>query len=168
MAGVIFSAGYQSFSVSQIIYAGPVFAIPAERQRNNNTYTFRLLTTVGYSYCDFKSEEDAEKARDVLENMLSSVKPELFHHAKETVDPRAVVSFGNSITLKTPQGPCTHAVILTMRTADPDNGRLWLLFTSEESAREATQELYRVIHAAVGATKLKAALAEDPALCGGA
>ncbi len=148
MSTVIFAAGFQSYNVSQIIYAGQVVEIPEERRKSENTHSFKVITTIGSSFCYFRSSDAAWKARGALGAMLDTLKPNLFRYRREVIDPRAVVTFGKVFELKTPVNDFTHAFVVNLRTADADHGKVWLRFKSEESAGKAIRALYASIHAA--------------------
>jgi hypothetical protein len=162
MDTVVFSAGFTSYNINHIIYAGPAGRVPEDRRTNAVTHSFKIITSLGVAYCGYKSEEDARQARERLENMLESHKKALFRHGFETLDPRAIVSFGSTLQLKKPQRDRTHAIIVTMRSCDQQKNAVWLLFKSEESARAALRGLYGVMKAANEAAWLKPSGAHEP------
>ena len=60
MKSVVFNAGSESFKVTNVVYAGPVTEIPEEKRRNNSTHSFRMVTTLGATYCYYKSFKTAK------------------------------------------------------------------------------------------------------------
>jgi hypothetical protein len=155
MSSAVFTTGNEAYHVANIVYAGPVAEIPAERRRNGSTHSFKVTTTVGTNYCYYKDAEAARKARGALTGMLDAVKTTAFRHGNEFVDPKNVVSFGNVLQFKKPQDDLTHAFVITLQTADEKNRELWMRYKSEDHARKGRRALWAVVHAVNGLSKPK-------------
>jgi hypothetical protein len=158
MSSAVFTTGNEAYHVANIVYAGPVGEIPAERRRNGSTHSFKVLTTVGATFCYYKDAEAARKARGALTGMLETLKPNAFRHGNEYVDPQKVVSFGNVLQFKKPQDDLTHAFVITLQTADEKNREVWMRFKSEDHARKGRRALWAIVHAVNGLSKPK----DDP------
>jgi hypothetical protein len=121
-----------------------------------------MITTRKSVFSHYKSLENGIKARGFLVGMLEEAKPSMYKHGFELLDPAAVVSFGNVITLKTPQGEYTHAVCVTLDTAEEKYNKVWLRYKSEENAQKGRRALYAVLHSlkSQGSIEVKAEAAE--------
>ncbi|MBD3239124.1 MAG: hypothetical protein GF331_00955 [Chitinivibrionales bacterium] len=145
MQSNIFSAAGEAYHVNHIIHASGVWEVPEEKRKNDRTHAFKLVTTVGSTYCYYKDDEAARKARAALSAMLAAAKPSVFRHRSDVLDPRHIVSIGNVVALKNPQGELTHAVIVTLATSDVRNNKVWLKYKSEETATKGRRILYAVV-----------------------
>jgi hypothetical protein len=150
MKSVVFSAANESFQVSHIIYAGPVQPIPEQLRKGETTHSFKMLTALGTSYCYYRSEENAKKARTALTAKLHSSKQSLYSHRGEIIDPAAVISYGPVYQLKEPQDDFTHSFSLSLKSSQEKTTRLRLMFKSEEAAQSGRRGLYGAINSAYG------------------
>jgi len=148
MNSVVFGTPRESYQVANIIYAGNVGEIPVDKRKNGCSHSFKIITTHGSAFCYYKSEEAARNARGALGAMLNAVKPAAFRHGYEVLDPRRIVSYTGVISLKTPVDELTHAVVVTIDTAEERNKKVWLKYRSEEVAQKGRSALYACIHAA--------------------
>ncbi len=148
MKSGVFTSNGESYQVSQIVYVGPVEEIPEEHRRFERTHSFRIVTTIGYSRCSFKSSETARHAHGALYAIMKSANPEVFSHGTELLDPARIVCFGDVVALKTPQGDYTHAVIVTMETAEPRGCKVWLKYKSEDKAKRGRRLLQSLVSGA--------------------
>jgi hypothetical protein len=147
MKNTIFNTTTGSYPVSHIVYASSVWEIPEDRRKGDRTHAFKIVTTVEAAYCKFRSFDAAVNSRTALGAMIASANPHAFRHANEIIDAQRVVSISNVIKLKTPQGEYTHAVILGVDTHDSRNGKLWLKYKSEETAKKGRRLLFAVVAA---------------------
>jgi len=145
MKSGVFTSGGESYQASQIVYVGPVEEIPEEHRRFERTHSFRIVTTVGYSRCSYKSAEAARNAHGALYGILKTANPSVFSHGTELLDANRVVCFGGVVALKNPQGEHTHAVIATMETADPRGCKVWLKYKSEDKAKRGRRLLQSLV-----------------------
>jgi hypothetical protein len=152
MNSAIFTTGNQSYQVSNVVYAGPVAEIPEERRRNGSTHSFKIVTTVGSSFCYYKDADTARRARGALGAMLDSLYPNAFKHGNEYLDPRSVVSFSNVCEFKKPIMDYTHGFVVTVMTLDEKNREIWLRYREEEHARKGRKVMWAAIHTANGMT----------------
>lgn len=143
---VVFSSGNQSYQVSQIAYVGPVWEIPPEKKKTDATHSFRIVTRSGGSYCYYKSFETARNARGALAAMLRSVKPGVFSHANQLVDPEQIISYSKVFPLKENDQGHTHAFVAIIDTIPERNRRVWFRFRSEEAAQHTRNALFGRIH----------------------
>ena len=161
MNSAIFKTSKESYQVSNIMYAGPVSEIPEERRKGKATNTFKIITGLGAGYCYYTNAEAARNSRGALGAMIDSVKPRVFKHGYECIDPYTIISFSGVIKLKEAQGDMTHAVIVTLDTAEEKNRRVWLKYRSEENAKKGTQALWAVINAVNGVPEPRIAAAAE-------
>ncbi len=164
MSSAVFTTGSEAYQVANIVYAGPVGEIPAERRRNGSTHSFKLITTLGATFAYYKDVESARKARGALAGMLEAAGKTAFMHGNEFVDAKKVVSFGNVLQFKTPQDGMTHAFVITVQTADEKNREVWMRYKSEDHARKARKALWAVVHAANGLSNPKQQEPEEAAV----
>jgi hypothetical protein len=147
MKNTIFNTSAGSFPVSHIVYASGVWEIPEDKRRSDRTHGFKIVTSTESASCYFRSFDAAVSARNALGAMIAHANPHAFRHGHEVVDARRIVSIGDTVKLKTPQGESTHAVILGLDTHDERSGKLWLKFKSEEAARKVRRMLFAVVAA---------------------
>jgi hypothetical protein len=150
------------------LFVGAVEEVPVEIRKGERTHSFKIVTTVGSSFCYYKSEETARKAHGALYGMLKSANPNIYPHRMELLDAARVVSIGDVVALKNPKGDLTHALIVSVETTDPRNAKVWLKYKSEDNARKARRALYAVVSAATGGEKAPeqatdSSVAETPA-----
>ncbi len=147
MKSAIFSSGYEAYQVANVIYAGPVSEIPEEKRRNDSTHSFKMITPLGAVRCYYRNYDSAVKARSALGAMMMSMKPYLFRHGYQLIDPHRIVSFRRVVQLRTPQRDYTHAVIVSLETVDSGNNEVWLRYKSEENASKGRRALYAATYA---------------------
>jgi hypothetical protein len=152
---------------------GPIEEIPQEYRKGERTHSFKIVTTVDSTHCGYKSPETARNAHNAIAAMMRDVNPKTFPHGDELVDATRVVSVGDVVALKTPRGEHTHAVIVTVETADEKNAKVWLKFRSEEKAKNGRMLVRRLVTEAAGGSveqvkqETKADPAAQPAAVGG-
>lgn len=145
MQETIFSNGNESYQVAHIIHVSRIWEIPEEKRRFDRSHCFKLVTTLGPAFCSYKSFETARKVRGKLYAMLTAAKPEMFSHGNDLIDPNAIVSIGDVLELKNPQGENTHAIIVTIKTNDARHSKVWLRYKSEENAKKGKRILWAVV-----------------------
>lgn len=145
MQSTIFSTAGEAYHVNHIVHASGVWEVPEDKRKYDRTHAFKLVTTVGSAYCYYKDQDAARKARSALGAMLAAAKPSVFRHRNDVMDPKHIVSIGNVVALKEPQGELTHAVIVTLATSDIRNNKVWLKYKSEETATKGRRVLYAVV-----------------------
>jgi len=165
---VIFNAGTESYLVSHIVYVGAVEEVPAEIRKGERTHSFKIVTTVGSSYCYYKTEETAGKAHGALYGMLKAANPNIYSHRMELLDAARVVSIGDVVAMKNPKNDLTHAIIVSVETTDPRNAKVWLKYKSADNAAKARRAIYAVVSAANSGDKApdqtaESSVAETPA-----
>lgn len=142
MVSAVFSSSTEAYQIENIIYAGPVTEIPEEKRRFESTHSFSIMTSLGKVRFYYRSFDSAVKARKALGAMMMNLKPHLFRHGYQLIDPKRIVSFRKVIQLKTPQEEFTHAVVVSMDTLDPQNQEVWLRYKSEENAQKGRRALF--------------------------
>lgn len=153
MRSAIFTSGNQAYQVSNVVYAGPVHAIPEDRRRNDCTHSFKIVTTLGATFSYYKNEESARKSRNMLGAMLDSLKPNAYKHGAEFIDPLHIVSFGSVVQFKKAQGEYTHGFAIIVDTVQEKSQELWLRYKSDDYTQKARKALWAVIHTALGMAK---------------
>jgi hypothetical protein len=164
MNSAIFSTPSECYLVNSIIYAGPVFEIPAEKRKGEHTHSFKMITTIGPAYCNFNKIEPAKKARAILGIMIEQTKLSIFKTITETdiFDITKIVSFGKVLTFKKPENGYTHAFIVTLDTLNQKASQVWLSYKSENSARNVRKALYASIQSFYQHEAVPAAEEEQP------
>ena len=150
MKSGVFTNGSESYQVSQIVYVGPVEEIPEEYRKFERTHSFRIVTTIGHSRCSYKSAEAARHAHGALFAIMKSANSEVFSHGTELLDPARIVCYGDAVTLKNPQGEYTHAIIVTMETADARGCKVWLKYKSQDKAKRGRRLLQALVSGSKG------------------
>jgi hypothetical protein len=147
MNSCIFSTTSESFPVDHIIYCGYISEIPKDKRKNDQTHSFKIITSAGPVYCYYIGIENARKAKATLESMMSETKYAIFKSGAETTDVSRIVSFSKVLSLKKPENGFTHAIVATLETAAPEKpAQVWMHYKSEETARNARKALYATIH----------------------
>ena len=159
MRSAIFTNGNQAYQVSNIIFAGPVHAIPEDRRRNDCTHSFKMITSAAAVFSYYKNEEAARKSRNMLGAMLDALKPKAFKHGYDFIDPLHVVCFGNVVQFKKPMEEYTHGFVITVDTVQEKSQEIWLRYKSEDHAQKGRKALWATIHNALGISKT-----EEPAV----
>ena len=150
MRSAIFTSGNQAYQVSNIIYAGPVHAIPEDRRRNDCTHSFKIVTVVGATFSYYKNEESARKSRNMLGAMLDELKPDAFKHGYDFIDPLHIISFGNVVQFKKAQGEYTHGFAIMVDTVQEKSQELWIRYKSDDYAQKGRKAMWAIIHNALG------------------
>ncbi|NLE01087.1 MAG: hypothetical protein GX640_14565 [Fibrobacter sp.] len=142
MRSNIFSTVSESYQISHILFAGYVCEIPPDKRKGDSTHSFKLITTLGTSYCYFNNIETAKKVRGVLEGMLEKAKPAIFKNGGDSLDIGAVVSFSKVVKLKNSESGMTHAFLVSLNTVNEKSSQVWFTYKSEDTARHARNALW--------------------------
>lgn len=146
MNSTIFSTPFESFPVAHITYCGYITEIPIDKRKNDQTHSFKIITSSRPVYCYYNGFENARKAKFALEAMMSETKPAIFKSGNETIDASRIVSFSKVLTLKKPENGFTHALLATIETTAPEKlAQIWMQYKSEDAARNARKALYAII-----------------------
>lgn len=146
MNSTIFSTSFESFPVAHITYCGYISEIPQDKRKNDQTHSFKILTSTGAVYCYFNGLENARKSHDSLEAMMKETKPAIFKYGTESIDASRIVSFSKVLSIKKPENGFTHAIVATLETVAPEkSAQVWMHFKSDESAHNARKALYATI-----------------------
>jgi hypothetical protein len=146
MNSTIFSTPFESFPVAHITYCGYISEIPQDKRKNNQTHSFKIMTSIGAVYCYYNGFEEAKKSHDSLEGMMKETKPAIFKYGTESIDASKIVSFSKVLSIKKPENGFTHAIVTTLETVAPEkSAQVWMHFKSDESAHNARKALYATI-----------------------
>ncbi|HLV31478.1 MAG TPA: hypothetical protein VKY57_07920 [Chitinispirillaceae bacterium] len=146
MKSAVFSNGSDTYQVANVIYAGPVSEIPQEKRKGDSTHSFRMITTQGEVYCNYKSIESAKNSVGALKAMMESLKENVFKTGTESIDTKRIVSFGRVVKLENTENGKTHAFLVNIDTTDEKHNQIWLTYKSEDHADKARKALYAAIH----------------------
>jgi len=148
MHSSIFSTRNDAINVSHIVYVSPLWVIPKEKRADLNTHMFKIVTSLGATYCRYYSLEAARKARGALYAMMREAMPNMYTHDLAMFDPARVVSIGSVFELSNPIDDRTHAISITLDTADEKHSHVMLRYKSEDNARRGRRILWAVVGAA--------------------
>lgn len=139
---VLFTAHNETIQVNHILYAGPVYEIPAASRKNDNTHSIKIVTRAGAVWCNFNNVDAANKARAALAVMMDQVKKVVFKSQGEVLDPREIISNSNICEIKSSTEKSSFGFVVTINCMDEKHRKHWFVYSSSETAEKARKALY--------------------------